>query len=358
MARKKVSGSNLPSKTPPTQPIKSVQFDLFSQFLANDQSEVSNTVDYWERIPKYFFSTEQQGKLREPSGLARSYTYEYKLKNNAGQELPYKVKIQPALIEQPDGTERAFFPTKTEENIEEVLKKIFTEQNHGIHDPKNTESWVKFSYAMIRKELYRMGRGLRHDQIKHSLEVMSKCILTVYEAEREIFTGAILQDYCSVDRSKYLEDSEAYHVARLPVFISHAINTLQFRQFNYVRFMECGEQLTRYLYKRLINRFINANYMNDYHFMFSDIQQASGLLQQARDNDNRRKVIEALEELKTKKVIMGYVKDDRKEGRKIVDTKYTITAHPDFVSEQKAANKRSSNNEIEARSQSGDLIRR
>ena len=344
MAKKKdEGGSRLPSKTAPKEPIKSVQFDLFSQFLAKDPSEVSNTVEYWERIPKYFFSPEQQNKLREPSGLAQSFTYEYKLRNNAGQELPYKVRIQPALIQQPDGKDKAFFPTKTEENIEEVLKKIFTEQNHGIHDPKNIESWVRFSYAMIRKELYRMRRGLRYDQIKHSLEVMSKCVLTVYEDGREIFTGAILQDYCSVDRNKYLEDSDAMHVARLPVFISHAINTLQYRQYNYVRFMECNEQLTRFLYKRLINRFINANYTNDYHFMFSYIKQASGLLQQARDNDNRRKVLEALEELKRRRVIYEYSKEDRREGRKVVDTKYTLKPHVDFVAEQKAANKRAQN---------------
>ncbi|MFZ2169430.1 MAG: hypothetical protein WAW61_07325 [Methylococcaceae bacterium] len=346
--KKKDEAKPKPSRKPPEKVVKSFQMDLFSQFLANDLSEVSNTVEYWERIPKYFFSTEQQNKLREPSGLAQSFSYEYKLKNNAGEELHYKVKIQPALIEQPDGKDKAFFPTKTEENIEEVLKKIFTEQNYGIHDPKNIESWVRFSYGMIRRELYRMGSGLRYDQIKHSLEVMSKCILTVYEDGKEIYTGSILQDYCSIDRNKYLEDTDALHVARLPVFISHAINTLQYRQFNYARFMECGEQLTRFLYKRLVNRFINANYMNDYHLMFSDIQQASGLLQQARDNDNRRKVLEALEELKKRHVISEYNKDERKEGRKVIDIKYTIRPHHDFIAEQKAANKRANMQQIGA----------
>jgi hypothetical protein len=39
-----------------------------------------------------------------------------------------------------------------------------------------------------------------HQQIKHSLEIMNKCILTVYEDNKEIYTGAILQDYCSVDK--------------------------------------------------------------------------------------------------------------------------------------------------------------
>lgn len=327
-------------RKPPIAPIKSVHMDLFSNFIANDLNEVSNTIEFWERIPKYFLNEKQQEKLREPSGLAQFYIYEYRLKNTAGEELPYKVKIQPALIEQPDGKGKAYFPTKTEENIEEVLKKIFTKQNHGIHDPRNAESWVKFSYSMIRRELYRMGCGLRFDQIKHSLEVLSKSILTVYENGREIYTGAILQDYCSIDRKEYLSDPEALHVARLPVFISHAINTLQYRQFNYVRFMGCGEQLTRFIYKRLVNRYVNANFTNDYHFLYSDIKQASGLLLKQNERDNRSKVISALEELKERAVIYEYKTDERKEGRKIIDVKYTIRPHADFISEQKAANKR------------------
>lgn len=341
MSKKKVSsGTSRLRKNPPPEPIKSVQMDLFSQFLANDPSEASNTVEYWERIPKYFLSSKKIEKLLSEKGNPDPYKYEYTLKNNVGTMIPYKVIIQPALIEQPDGKFKAFFPTKTEEGIEEVLKKLFTEQNLGIHDPKNTESWVKFSYSMIRRELYRMSRGLRHDQIKQSLEIMSRCVLTVYEDDREIYTGAILQDYCSVERSQYLEDTDSLHAARLPVFISHAINTLQYRQFNYVRFMECTDQLTRFLYKRLVNRFIQANHMNDYHFMYSDIKQASGLLQQTKESHNRIKVIDALNELKEKRVIVDYQISERKEGRTIVDVKYTVRAHIDFITEQKAANKR------------------
>ncbi len=352
------------NKQPPNQVIKSIQLDLFSKFTSNNINEVSNTVEYWESIPKYFLNETQQKKLRSPDGLAQSYTQEYTLRGQNGQSLPYKIKIQPALIEQPDGKDKAFFPSATEEIIEEVLKKIFTEQNLGIHDPKNTESWVKFSYSMIRNELYRLSeaiykkekenpqekkpryRRLRYDQIKHSLEIMSKCVLTVYEGENEIYTGAILQDYCKVDRKEYLNDTETLHIAKLPLFISHAINTLQYRQFNYLRYMECKEQLTRFIYKRLINRFINANYLNDYHFLYSDIKQASGLLQQKREIDNRQKVISSLEELKKKNVIISYKTEERKEGRKIIEVKYTVIAHPDFITEQKAANKRENDKKI------------
>lgn len=327
-------------KMPPSKEIKNVQHDLFSDFLANDISEVSNTVDLWERIPKYFLSPQEQKKLRTAEGLAKPYIQEYTLKGQNGEPLPYRLELQPALIKQLDGEYIAFFPTKAEEIIEEVLKKIFTEQNLGIHDSKNAESWVKFSYSMINKELRKNKCSRTHQQIKHSLEIMSKCILTVYEDSEEIYTGAILQDYCSVDRKQYLDDTKALHVARLSVFISHAVNTLQYRQFNLRRLTACKEQLSRWLLKRLINRFHYASLTTTHHFLFSTIKAESSLLRLAREIDNRIKVIAALEELKNTGTIFNYNILDIKEGRKIVDIKYTITPTHEFSREQKAANAR------------------
>lgn len=175
-----------PDKTPPKKPIKSIQLSLFSQFLANDISEVSNSVEYWESIPKYFLTPKQITKLRTSDGLAKPYEWEYTVKNMEGRVLPYKAEIQPALIKQENGNYTAFFPTKAEETIEEVIKKIFTMQQYGIHDSQNLESWVRFSYSMIRRELYRMNCGRTYENIKHSLEIMSKCILTVWEGKKEI----------------------------------------------------------------------------------------------------------------------------------------------------------------------------
>ena len=123
--------NKLPIKKPPSKEIESIQFDLFSQFIANDKSKVSNTVEVWESIPKYFFTPKQVEKLRTESGHADPYKREY-LYNG----IVCAVKIQPALIEKEEGKYKAFFPSVTEELVEEALIKFFTEQQYGIHDPK------------------------------------------------------------------------------------------------------------------------------------------------------------------------------------------------------------------------------
>src|SRR5687768_10288450 len=81
-------------KKPPEKYIKSLQLDLFSQFVTNDKSEVSNTVEIWESIPKYFFTPKQVEKLRTESGHADPYKMEFSYDG-----ISCSVKIQPALIE-------------------------------------------------------------------------------------------------------------------------------------------------------------------------------------------------------------------------------------------------------------------
>jgi len=324
-----------PGKKPPETPRKSVQLSLFSQFVTNDKSEVSSTVEVWESIPKYFFTSKQTAKLRTADGLAKPHLWEYKYNG-----IQCAVKIQPALIEQEDGTYKAFFPGVTEELVEEALKKILTLQNHGIHDANNLETWVRFSLSMVQQELKSRGRARSRNEIKHAIDVMSSSILTLYKEGKEVWKGSILQDLVTVNREDYLADTGAHHIARLPLFISQSINSLEYRQFNYDRMLSCNEQLSRWIYKLLIHRYRQASLSNNYHFMYSSLAQNSGLLQQAREIDNRRKVKQALDELVNHKVLHHYEEDPRKSGRKVIDVKYTVCPTGEFITEQKAANKR------------------
>ena len=340
-----------PKKSPPAVSIKSPQYDLFSQFVTNDQSTVSNTAELWESVPKYFFTPKQAQKLRTKDGLAKPYKWSYLFKDT-----PFTVKIQPALIEQKDENYQAFFPGETEELVEEALKKILTDQNCGMHDPKNVETWIRFSLSMIQRELKTRGRSRPLPKIKHAIKVMSKCIITLYRDGEEVWEGSILQDLVTVNREKYLSNTNAQHIARLPLFLSHAINQLEYRQFNYDRLMCCKEQLTRWLYKKLIHRYRQASFLNDYHINFSTIREESGFLQQDRAADNRKKVIKAIEELISRNVLFSYKTKEHRIGRKIVDVTYIVKPSQELVKEQKAANKRASDG-IEKIKRAGIAVR-
>ena len=334
-------------KTPPQGLAQSQQHDLFSQFLSNDPSRVSNTVALWESLPKYFFTVKQVEKLRTDDGLANPYKWSY-----IYEGVLCRVTIQPALIEQDNGRYLACFPSVTEELIEVALKKILSDQRYGLHDESNVETWVRFSLSMLVRELKDKGRSRSKKEIKRALEVMSRCNITFHRDDKEVWNGAILQDLTTVGRSEYLADTDSQHVARLPLFISHAINSLEYRQFNYERLMSCDEQLTRWIYKLLINRFTQASTIDSYHFKYSTIKSESALLQQAKESRNRQKVKSAFEELVQRGVLTRYTEKMEKEGAKIIDVIYTLHASIDFIGEQKAANKRAKNNRIASRSRS------
>jgi hypothetical protein len=86
--------------------------------------------------------------------------------------------------------------------------------------------------------------------------------------------------------------------------------------------------------------------MNRYHFKYSRIKEDSALLLQTREVDNRIKVISALDELVAKGVILKYSTEELKEKRKIIDVTYTLYPSHHFISEQKVANKRETDNKL------------
>ena len=103
----------------------------------------------------------------------------------------YTVKIQPALIEQKEGSYKAFFPSMTEEVVEEAIKKIFSDLNCRMHNVNKSESWVRFSLRMIYAELKKVGKTRNITEIKQAIEVMSSCLITLYQNNKEVWKGAI-----------------------------------------------------------------------------------------------------------------------------------------------------------------------
>jgi hypothetical protein len=318
---------------------ENIQYELFSQFVSNDPTEMSNSVDFWEGIPKYFFTPKLMEKLREKNGLANPYKWDFE-----HQGTGCSIKIQPALIEQANGSYKAFFPGVTEELIEEALKKILTDQRYGLHDPVSYETWVRFTLRMISKELKARGRSRSITEIKKAINIMSGCNITYYKDGKEVWSGSILQDLVTVGREEYKEDANSHHIARLPLFISHGINALEYRQHSHKRLMELSDQLARWIFKTiLIPRYTQASMINNFHYMYSRLKR-SGLLQQQSEAGNRRKALDAHEQLVEKGVLSRFEVDEVKEGRKIIDVKYTLFPTPEFVIEQKAANRRAKNN--------------
>lgn len=301
-----------------------------------------------------------QALKRDASGRLPVYqrSFEYRPAPKADNPtLVCTLTIQPASVVE-GGRRIDYYPSTDEELIEEILKKIFTDQAHGLHDSRRAESWVRFSLHMIRTELAKRGRTRSLNEIKQSLEIMSKTVLDVTiegkGAKKAVYTNPILNDLTRVTRADLADDPKALWTARLPGLVSASINNLNYRQFNYAILMSLKSPLARWLHKRLSHEYTNAHLTHPYRILFSTIDRDSGLLHNCRTSANVKTVESALDELRQQHVLLFWEAERRNSGQAIADVLFTLTPAPEFVTEVKAANARAG--DARSRLQTAGLI--
>lgn len=325
------------------------QIDLFRGLLCNTDAErdsLSNAFDLWDSIPRYVVSRQQQDKWRKAGTfpLLHEVPFHYR-----GRELI--ATIQPAAVKGRDGVIRSYFPSASEELVEDVLRKIAAEQKNGYYDHGEKRSGVMFTLHMVRKELEKRGHGRTYGEITLSLEIMSSAVIqtTMTDGKEGEFTSKslYLNNLFRVSKSRLAEDPTAKWFVDFHPFASRAFDELTYRQFNYARLMGHKSQLSRWLNKVLCLKYLNASFLHPFDIRLSTIIRDSGLLNgYGRLRAAMEAVDSAFEELKTcQPPFLG-----RKPGKhvidgprgKIVDVVYTLHPSREFVAEVKAASKRQS----------------
>jgi hypothetical protein len=104
--------------------------------------------------------------------------------------------------------------------------------------------------------------------------------------------------------------------------------------------------IARQLHKRMSHHYTQASLANPYVILLSTIIRDFGLTPYERVKDNLRELEKALEEMKTKDVIVDFKVDKCFEvgiKSKLIDAKITIIPHPHFTNEMVKANRRLAN---------------
>jgi len=335
------------ARKPPTKIPRSVQYDMFTNFLGTDTKDLSNTIELWDAIPKYAVLPRTQNNLRDEKGRlpVHEQVFQYR-PTYASDTRPKtcKVTVRPVSIKDKAGNYTDYYPSTDEELIEEVIKKIFSDQQFGSHAPDKKESWVKFSLGMIQKELKARGKSRSIDQIKQSLEILSFSVYQVEmindEGDTLLYRNPILNDVTTVTRKRYLLNPSEMWCARLPAIISKSVNELSYRQFNYGRLMKLSTPLARWFLKRLSHNYINADLLGSYDILHTSVVRDTGLLNHPRMSRNIKDALAAIQELKDNDVLLSFDYEQRLKGRKIADVYYHLRPSPEFVREMKAANRR------------------
>jgi len=353
-ANKNMTTKTTPAKKKPIPPkeedFKSSQISLFRDLLCNTDAErdsLANVFDLWDGIPRYAISRQQQDKWRKAGAFPQLHDI---LFHYRGREL--RATIQPAWIkDDKDGSITGYYPSANEELIEDVLRKIATDQNSGYFDPKDRRSGVVFTLHRVRKELENRGHARTYEEINLSLEIMSSAVIetsTADGAEGDFTSKSLyLNNLYRVSKSRRAADPEAKWFVDFHPFASRALDELTYRQFNYARLMGHKSQLARWLDKVLSLKYLNASFLYPFEMRLSTIIRDSKLLDgYGRLTNAVAAVDSAFEELRTCQPPLLRTKPEKNTllgpRGKILDVVYTLHPSREFVAEVKAASKRQS----------------
>ena len=164
---------------------------LFQEFLCNKEEErdsLSNAVDLWDSVPRYSVSRQAMTKARnekhEKGTTLKKHTTTFQYRGRA-----YTCTITPARIDDLDAEERDYYPSATEELVEDALRKLAADQQAGFFDRPNYRSGVVFSLYALREELKRRGHTRSYQEVRQALDIMSGSIIEITgqdESGREV----------------------------------------------------------------------------------------------------------------------------------------------------------------------------
>lgn len=144
---------------------KPTQINLF-EILSPPKREFSNTIKLYDFIPKYF-----GGKSRRINGkFLKQIEREFECRS-----VRYKVKINPAKINDRNGVTRDYYPSKREELVEDTPLKFACEGQGLFLDDR---AGITFTLYQIHQKLKRLGHTHSIREIKDVLLICAKTNVT------------------------------------------------------------------------------------------------------------------------------------------------------------------------------------
>lgn len=135
----------------PKNVLRNNRLKLFQTFLCNtdiQRARLSNTIEFWDRIPRYSISQQQMRNLRSQEGFLQLLRLEFQHCKQSFQVVIQAARVRYRTQRRKVGgaitggemVEQDFYPSANEELIEEALRKFASEPEYGFFDQKTFRS--------------------------------------------------------------------------------------------------------------------------------------------------------------------------------------------------------------------------
>lgn len=301
-----------------------LQLSLF-EILEVENRQYSNTVEIYDFLPKEFLGKAMRVADTYLPRLEREFEC---------RGVRYKMKLDPARVEDKDGTVREFYPSQREEVVEDCLRKLMVEGSGVFLDNQVS---VRFTLYQLQKELSDNGHTYSYTQIRESLEILTK---TNIELSSE--SGDVRLIFSPIETLGIKgEGGETQTFVRFSPLVTNSIKDRKFRLINYKKVMAYRSAIARKLHKRLSHFYIQASLTEKYTVLLTTLIRDFGLTRYSQMSKNLRDFEKAVEELKDSNTILNFYKEEVKQDKprlKVIDYRLTIQPHPEFISDAKKAN--------------------
>lgn len=336
-----IEGKNLDGEKVTLLKSQPLQLCLFQHFI-QDEKRYSNVIDLYDAAPKYFSSAKQMDAMRKDGTYLPTLERTFKHRNPiTGTYDDYILEIRPARIKR-NNKEIECYPSEREEIIEEALRKLAVNNLKGFYFDKN--AGIEFTLYELRNELKRMKHEMRLDTIIESLTVCNRANISIKTADKKsLLTFAIFPTLLISNRSDWLSDpknTKCY--VQFNNLVTMGIDSLSYRQHDYIKWMSYKKQLTRWLHKKIYYNYINAAVGQNYSLLASSIIRDSNLVNNKQLRDKFKAIEQSLQELKNNDTICDFNKHLVKQEKKIIDIKYELIPSFRLIADMKNSNKRNS----------------
>jgi plasmid replication initiation protein len=307
------------------------QEQLILDFFVEADTEnrkYSQSIELYDAIPKYHWGKVQRDSAGRLPIMMRTFKH---------KGFEYEVEVTPARLRN-NGVEMDCYPGVREELVEDALRKIATD---GRIRKGQSRYGIEFSINELQKELKTNRHSYSKTQIKDALEICNKTHIKLIcksnddtiEMNQQLFPLLVLAN------RKQWETGKTRAIVEFNDLVTRSIEQRTFRHINYERSMRLSLSLARWLHKRMSHNYKQAaSFKNTYSITLKTIIRDSGIGPYKRFRNSRTSVLNAIQELIQSDVIYKCDEETVREGRKLIDIKFTFTPSMKFSSEMRRAN--------------------
>lgn len=301
------------------------QMELFAAAVSPEQS---NSIHLYDIAPKYTYNKRQRNVSESAFDKRKMHV----------SKTEYDVEVQAARIEVANNKEVLMYPAEREEYIEDALRKLATSGN-GVF--LQGEAGVKFTLYELQRELARHNHTYDWDQLREGLYVLRRSGLKLTNSfTKEVWEENFLSRLVEGGRRKN-KDGTTYEpwYACFHKLVTKSINDMTYRQINYPLLMSIKGLLAKYIFKRMVAVYTYATVDRPYQPSLIQILEESGRGLSGEMKNNVKAVRRSFDQLIEKGVLREVVELDRvKDGKKVVNIRYSLYPTESFVNDIIAAN--------------------